>query len=264
MKPTHGSLSVAGLGFLAVAFSLAGCGGAKSFAPSPSGFDAMPNSVGQGSPLGITDPDRYRHRHGRCMLVKNVVDFTNKEIKIGDTIWFSSVFSVPHDTGPIRIQMTDSQVQFSSKRRSFTVKTPGMDASLRRQRGVHLGFRGNSWTLDAPLGTKGSDFLTGVPYKVDKYLNKNIKNVTWTAKFFANREVKIDWQWGAAVYTKFAYAPGPLGVKPLDDSSYRPHNGNPAGTPENYKAWLIPGGTGNGDKEYTGQLGSAVSVSPCR
>jgi hypothetical protein len=84
----------------------------------------------------------------------------------------------------------------------------------------------------------------------------------------------VFWQWGAAVYSQFPPCKeigecqgfGPLGIKAVDSS--KPSlscvningstscqtfsNSDLSGTPENYKSFVIGGGTGNGGTDYTG------------
>jgi serine protease AprX len=56
-----------------------------------------------------------------------------------------------------------------------------------------------------------------------------------------------------------------LGVKPCKDAlASRYLNINNAGTPENYKGYVIPGARGNGGTNYTGDYSPASSISPAR
>jgi hypothetical protein len=89
--------------------------------------------------------------------------------------------------------------------------------------------------------------------------------VTWSGVFTSDTPgVTLQWQWAAAVYTSFNSDYNALGVKPVDDnhaSQYQ--NGDHAGTPENYKAFVTAGARGNGGANYTGGYSGTLSVTPC-
>jgi hypothetical protein len=87
--------------------------------------------------------------------------------------------------------------------------------------------------------------------------------VTWSAKFYGKYDRPIKWRWGAAVYSKLSNHYGALKTEPLTDPRYPPYNADPAGTPEAFKQYVIAGGTGDGGKNYTGSLSSAVTITPC-
>jgi hypothetical protein len=263
MTTNRGPL-VVGLSGLALAFSLAGCGG-SSTALAPVGPNMGPGPTSQTlSPLALA-PDRRRHRHRpSCKASSNELNFNATPIKIGDYLWFASVFKVPGgERNRLQILVTNSIITFSTSKRSYTVKVPDMRLELSGRSRVRLAYAGrpDSWELLAPPDDQGRIFLDGVPFRVDHYLPGDVKNVTWTGKFYGNEHSKINWQWGAGVYTQFSNNPGRLGVKPV---RFRNGNNDQTGTPENFKQWLIAGGTGKGGRAYHGKLGDVVSVSLCR
>jgi len=120
------------------------------------------------------------------------------------------------------------------------------------------------WVTTVPSGIKGNTFLSGLSYLVPANLPGGIKNVTWSGTISIDTPgVSVNWQWGAAVYTNFSTAYNALGVKPVDDktaSQYK--NSDHAGTPENFKPFVIGGATGGGGNNYTGGLSGTASV--CR
>lgn len=70
-----------------------------------------------------------------------------------------------------------------------------------------------------------------------------------------------------AVYSQFG-PNGRLLVKPLSAPVGEPQpaiyqNDDPAGTPELYKAYVVPGAMGNGAPQYTGARSDAATVEPC-
>jgi hypothetical protein len=230
----------------------------------PAGGQTDEDSANTDSASGV-QPDCYRYRYHRCYrhhrycrTWSNAQDFNSTKIPANSWIWFSSVFSTKK-TGPMRFKMVDSRITFNDGRRVFNIRTPDTEVYLRGNR-TRLAFRRQTWLLEAPPGASGNYFLNGVPVHVSHFIPGNVKNVTWTARFVGPHYEQIDWQWGAAVYTHFADIASRLRVKPTDGGD----NGDPAGTPEAYKSWLIAGGTGNGGSQYTGGLGPAVKVRPCR
>ena len=77
--------------------------------------------------------------------------------------------------------------------------------------------------------------------------------------------VSLQWQWGAAVYTQFG-ATGSINVKSTDDTkgdcTYK--NSDHAGTPENFKAYVVGGARGGGGSNWTGSYSGTQSVAPCQ
>ncbi len=112
----------------------------------------------------------------------------------------------------------------------------------------------------------GNTFFSDLGYQVPANLPEGIKNVSWSGTIGTDTPgVKVKWQWAAAVYTNFNTDYNLLGVKPVDDKVKNPYlNADHAGTPENFKPYVIGGATGNGGNNYTGSLGGSATVGPCR
>jgi len=75
--------------------------------------------------------------------------------------------------------------------------------------------------------------------------------------------VGVSWQWAAAAYKQFNTDLGALGVKPTDDphgSSFQ--NSDHAGTPENYKQFVVGGARGGGGSNFTGSYSATKFVTP--
>jgi hypothetical protein len=75
----------------------------------------------------------------------------------------------------------------------------------------------------------------------------------------------VNWQWGAAAYTSFSMAYNSLGVKPVDDnkaSQYK--NSDHAGTPENFKTFVVGGARGGGGSNFTGSYSGTGSCALTR
>jgi len=128
-------------------------------------------------------------------------------------------------------------------------------------------FSGGMWVTTVPSPPlKGNTFFSALSYLVPANLPGGIKNVTWSGMISTDTPgVSVQWKWGAAVYTNFSADYNALGVKPVDDKVQNPYlNADHAGTPENYKTFVIGGATGGGGANYTGGLGPTAGVGPCR
>jgi hypothetical protein len=72
----------------------------------------------------------------------------------------------------------------------------------------------------------------------------------------------VNWQWAASVYTSFSSDYNDLGVKPVDDNKASEwQNSDHAGTPENYKSFVVGGATGGGGANYTGSYSATGSCA---
>jgi hypothetical protein len=279
MKHHYRLTSIAGLGALASALLVAGCGGNVTPSGSTSGSPGLP--VGQSlvqsgaDSSGFMSPDkRRRHRHhhqGYCAAIEIAQNFNGQAIAKGSWILFTSATQFPGNQGAARVEMKDSRIRFSDGLHNYTVNGPDMaftyDKNLRLR--FNDGFKGKNpfaggWTMSAPTNTGGNDFLDDMVYRVPHALPGNIQNVTWSAKFYSRSDIQqMHWQWGAAVYTRLSKNYSKLGIKALDDNHYPPYNSDSAGTPERYKGFVTQGATGGGGGNYTGMGGPTQNVTPC-
>jgi len=113
---------------------------------------------------------------------------------------------------------------------------------------------------------KGNTFFSGLSFQLPAALPGSARPVTWSGTISIDTPgVNVNWQWAAAHYpaAHFSGDPSLLGVKPVDDKVQNPYlNADHAGTPENFKTFVLPGGTGGGASNFTGSLSSTASV--CR
>jgi hypothetical protein len=278
MKHHYRLSSVAGLGALASALLVAGCGGNLSPAGTTSG---SPGLVSGGQSLassgadtsGFTSPDkRRRHRHhhqGFCAAVTASQNFNGQAIAKGSWILFTSVTQFPGNQNGARVQMKDSKITIDDGLRDIRISGPDMNLAygapnVRLKFNAGNKFTQGGWTMRAPLKTAGNDFIDDIAWRVTRALPGNIQNVTWSAKFYSRSDVQqMHWQWGGAVYTRLTSNYSKLAIKPLDDQKYPPYNNDNAGTPERYKGWVTQGATGGGGNNYTGVGGPTVNVTPC-
>jgi len=150
----------------------------------------------------------------------------------------------------------------------------------------------NSWKETIPLNLGGGTFLAGCtipPCSSSQTfdcipaggLPGNLP-VTFTMAFASSTTQSIVWHWSAAVYSQFAPCSeaeecqgfGALGVKAVDNSNPSEScvnsssscstfsNSDNAGTPENFKQYLIPGAFSTGGTNYTGTYTAEASCTP--
>jgi hypothetical protein len=192
-------------------------------------------------------------------------NFNNFQINGGNYLWFSSVLKAQNlpANQTVTIMFTNQTItspQFSQSVPKGTVifdPSPGVTATTTFN--VVTG-----WTTTVPSKLGGNMFLSGLNFLVPSTLPGSIHPVTWSGTISIDTPgVSVNWQWAAANYTTFNADPSLLGVKPVDDKTASQYqNSDHAGTPENYKQFVVGGGTGGGGANYTGSLSATASV--CR
>ncbi len=197
-----------------------------------------------------------------CSITSN---FNGTPIGEGDYIWFNSVISVKGlGSQPVTLSFTNSTITFNVNGVPQTINVP--DAQVTYSPSTTLattGFDANTWTTDLQSsGLAGKDFLSAVAVQVPSGgWPGGIQPVSWTGTFSANAQgITVQWQWAAAVYTQFGSDYNSVGVKPVDDnqaSQYK--NSDHAGTPENFKQFVIGGARGGGGSNYTGSYSGTAS-----
>jgi hypothetical protein len=87
--------------------------------------------------------------------------------------------------------------------------------------------------------------------------------VIWQGTFSSDTAgLTVNWQWGAAAYTNFSSKYNDLGVKPVDDNKASQYqNSDHAGTPENFKAYVVGGARGGGGSNFTGSYSGTGSCA---
>ena len=130
-------------------------------------------------------------------------------------------------------------------------------------------FSNGHWVTTVPLaGLAGSIFFDGVAVQSPppSGFPGGINPVTWRGTFFCiTPGITVDWQWAAAVYanTSFGSDNNQLGVKPVDDNKASIYqNSDHAGTPENFKAFVVGGARGGGGSNFTGSLSATDACVP--
>jgi hypothetical protein len=122
----------------------------------------------------------------------------------------------------------------------------------------------NAWKTTVPTGLGGNTFLDGGALPLPAGLPGGTNPVVFNADFSSDTPgLKINWQWAAAAYSQFGTDPGTLGVKPVDSNSASDYkNSDHAGTPENFKTFVLGGARGGGGSNFTGSYSATKLVIP--
>ena len=201
-------------------------------------------------------------------------NFNGTAIGGGSYIWFSGVLDVkglPSDTTEVFV--SHSTITFIANGTTYAVKVPDSTVTLSPSTTLATTdftlltphFLGDGWDTNLPSsGLAGNDLMTAVRFSVPSAgLPGGIKNVTWSATFSSYTSgLTVQWQWAAAVYSTFTNNYNSVGVKPVDDnqaSEYK--NSDHAGTPENFRQYVVGGATGGGGSNFTGSLSATASCA---
>jgi hypothetical protein len=225
-------------------------------------FASIPNAIGgDGTDIGAFEVQASAPACQTSTSIK--ANFNGTPIGAGRYIWFNGVLKA-HGLGatPVTITFTNQTITSAN-----FGPLPVPDASVTFDPGAvtaTTNFVGGMWVTTVPSGIKGNTFLSGLSFPVPANLPGGIKNVTWNGTISVDTPgVSVNWQWGAAVYTNFSADYNLVGVKPVDDKTASQYqNKDHAGTPENFKPYVIGGATGGGGNNYTGGLSGTASV--CR
>jgi hypothetical protein len=192
-------------------------------------------------------------------------DFRNVAVP-GGSIWFNSIFRVRDVKKQLlHLSFFNSNVQFQYTDPAGNVvvvnqKLPDADITIDPNASATSASTtfdpiNNVWTTTLPWDTDDNAFLTGATWAVPSAgLPPDVEPVTWCGQFASDvANIDIGWRWAAAAYSTFSSDNTTLGVKPQDTDHDNPGtNRDLAGTPENYKQYVIPGARGKGGKNYTG------------
>lgn len=201
-------------------------------------------------------------------------NFNGTAIAQGDYIWFTGAMKVSGlGSGPTTLYVSHASITFTANGTTYTLHVPSSAITFSASTTVattdfvqlHPLSLGMGWDTQLQLsGLAGNDLMTAVRFKVPAAgLPGGIKNVAFTATFSSfTPGLTVNWQWAAAVYTSFDIDYNSVGVKPVDDnhaSIYQ--NSDHAGTPENFKTFVVGGARGGGGANYTGSLSGTGSCA---
>ncbi len=198
-------------------------------------------------------------------------DLRNVAVPGGSTLWFNSIFKVRDVTKQlIHISFYKSNVQFQymdPAGNSVTVNQALPDAQITIDPNATVASTSfdainNVWMTTIPWDLDDNTFLTGMPWLVPSAgLPADVEPVTVCGTFASDvANVDIGWRWAAAAYSSFGVNTA-LGVKPMNtDHDNPPANRDNAGTPENFKQFVISGARGKGGSNYTGTYTGAKEI----
>jgi hypothetical protein len=198
-------------------------------------------------------------------------DFRNVAVPGGSYLWFNSIFKIK-DVNKQKVNITffQSSVQFQYRDASnnlVTVNQALPDAKITIDPSVSTASTmfdavDNVWITTVPFDIDDATFLTGIPWLVPAGgIPADIEPVTWCGTFASDTAgVDIGWRWSAA-YSSFSSDSTVLGVKPMNtDHDNPPVSRDNAGTPENFKTFVIPGARSKGARNFTGTYTGSAQI----
>lgn len=186
-------------------------------------------------------------------------------IRGGTDIWFNANITasgIPSSGATIFLQ--ESTIHFTADQ---TYRVPVPVAEITFSPNVSCAsttFDGKKWITTVPIAGSDEIFLSGVPFAVPaNFFPWVLGPVTWQGTFSSTAPgVKINWKWGAAVYTRFGANNNLAGVKPTHSAACSYNNSDHAGTPENFKTYLTAGARGSGGSNWTGSWSGTQAAQP--
>ncbi|MBX7160230.1 MAG: hypothetical protein K1X95_08055 [Acidimicrobiia bacterium] len=172
----------------------------------------------------------------------------------GVGIWFNASMSVTLAAGVtsvVEILFRSQKITFDANGTTYVINVPNSLVRFSPFVNAPSTFFDemfNRWVTQVPLSTGPTEvFLGGLMWAVPAAgFPVGANPVTWNGTFTLPPEVsQVCWHWGAAVYSSYPGNPDQFGVVARDGTQQ-------AGTPWNLRSKLLPGGTGNGASNYTG------------
>ena len=198
-------------------------------------------------------------------------DFNGNPIPSGDYVWFNSVVKLKSPapvTSPLTIHFTHQNITLSLPNGgTITLSVPDSEviySPSATSATTVFDTTSNTWITTVPASFSDNVFLAGLAYQVNipGGLPGGINPVTWSGVFSSSAPFSVAWQWAAAVYTTFSNNYNTLGVKPTHSTTLDAyHNGDQAGTPENFTAFVTGGARGGGGSNCTGSYSSTATAT---
>jgi len=238
-----------------VAGSALACAGLALFASCTDSSTSALSSLTQNRPrYWFTQPPS-------CQATSEIAsNFNGTPIPDGSFIWFNAIVDVKGRSGAAAtVDFGESNVQFDGYTFSVPDAAITFDASATTATTV---WTGSSWATTVPVGYEGNVFLSGMVVATPSGgLPGGINPVTWTSSFASpTTGLTFQWKWGAALYSSFG-SNGDVDVKPIDATTGSAYdNSDHAGTPENFKAYVIGGTRGGGGSNWTGSYSGTASA----
>ena len=182
-------------------------------------------------------------------------NFNGTAIAAGDTIWFTAVFKDNLGNGDL-LQIRNSVITFSNGLTTYNLRVPDADIMGNSSATPSTSYDPilNRWNTVGGANA-GNTLLTALAFTVPAGgLPAGLNPVSWSATFISKKPLHgLKWQWAAAVYHVFNTDYNALGVLPVDNADH-------AGTPENYKQFVVAGARGGGGANYTGGYSATGSL----
>ncbi len=235
--------------------AIAGCGGSQVGPLS---------SIQQNAP-GHSKHGKHPGEPG-CSFSSSA-NFNGTAVPAGRTLWFTSVVKAKGiGSSPVIVNVTQAVVSFTANNTPYSIALPNFAVTfVPGGTTATISYGSGGWTESVPAAIDGNVLVGAGEYPVTSNLPGGIHNVTMTATFNTTQSgITLQWAWSAAVYSQFSTDYSALGVKPVDDNKMSQYkNSDHAGTPENYKSYVVGGAMGGGGSNYTGSLSGTSSVTPC-
>ena len=206
---------------------------------------------------------------GDCCACDSITsNFNGTKIPPGSWIWLNAVVNVKgRGTNDATVGLCDVDVDCTVGDKTYYVELPKAvivfsDDVTEARSDFDCATR--MWTTRVPSSYSGNVFLTGMALYVKHGAPGGIKPVVMNACFGSDLPgVSFEWKWAAAVYSSFPDCEDDLGVKPVDGDKFTKYlNSDHAGTPENFKSFVIGGARGGGGSNFTGSY-SGTSTAQC-
>jgi hypothetical protein len=219
-----------------------------------------------GGNFGVAEPFNFGN-HNVCSTCSSITsNFNGTPIAAGNYLWLNSVLKASGlGSNPVTIFFNNATIGTADTilhvpNATITFSPTATSATTAYDSNT------DTWFTTLPSsGVAGNTFLTGLSFPVPDNIPGGVHGLTMTGCFVSDTPgVTVSWQWAAAAYTQFSTDYNALGIKPVDDdhaSQY--HNSDHAGTPENFKSFVIGGGTGGGGSNYTGSYSGTAQIMPC-
>lgn len=189
--------------------------------------------------------------------------FNGNKISASNFIWFNSNFKASGlGTEKVTIWLMNSKVTINGVDYDAPNAQITFDPDARYTR-TSFDATTNTWKTTVPIIGSDEIFLSGFALQTEL---AGGATVTWKGDFFVSASgISINWKWGAAVYTKFTTNYTYLNIKAAhtnaEGNDGQPiNNSDHAGTPENYKQYVIGGARGGGGSNYTGSWSGTQTV----
>jgi hypothetical protein len=193
-------------------------------------------------------------------------NFNGTPIPAGSFIWFNAVMKLksPVPPGGADIFFSGQTITFTANGATYSLNPPDSEiefsTSATTASTVFVGGVAPGFVTTVPASFGDNVFLSGLSYQFPSGLPGGIHSVTWSGT--VSGAGQIQWQWAAAVYSQFTTNYNSLGIKPTHSTNLDAYqNGDQAGTPENFKQFVIGGATGGGGSNWTGSYSGTASAS---